>query len=131
MGLTPRPLLLEAYFYIMDKNLQAYNEIKSFIRFNEMRRSLHIDFDSMCMHLLNVHKRSFSPSELERHLGLEVKKLEGKSICPEMFDEIARYINEMTLYMHQQGSIKGEERNEKLKKRFDNYRESLAKAKRK
>jgi len=100
--------------------------IKSFIRVRLVDNTVHIDYDSMCKFLLDNCRRMFSPSQLERVLAVEVKKLEGLPICPELFDELARYINDMTLYMHQKGEKLGEDRTKTLAERFRKYTESLS-----
>ena len=106
-------------------------ELKHFINFNQVRQQLSLNFDNMCMHILSNYGRDFSPSELERVCDIEFKKFNNLPICPEMYTEIARYIDDMTMYMHQRGELKGAERNEKLQKRFQQYTEDLARAKHK
>ena len=72
----------------------------------------------------------FSPVELERASVPEFKKLEGLPVGEEMFEEIARYIDDMTIYMHQQGMKLGAKRDDGMKARFERYREDLQKSKR-
>lgn len=100
--------------------------IKSFIRYNEAKERVSIDFDGMCISLLNQYKRFFNVAELERSLTKELKKIEGKPVCPELFDEIARYVNEMTIFMHHKAGEAAAKRREDVQKRFDKYTEDLA-----
>ena len=106
------------------------NEIKSFFHYNIVKRYLSIDWDSMCIHILNKYKRSFSPIELERASIPELKKLEGMDVNEGMFNEIARFFDEMSMYLHVKGMTKVEERNEKRTERFLKYQEDLQKSQR-
>ena len=105
------------------------NEIKEYINWNPVRQTLNIDWDSLCLHILSRYKRMFSPAELERASVPEFKKLEGLVVTDGTFDEIARFIDEMTVYMHQQGLKAGVSRNDGMKARFDQYKEDLDKYK--
>ena len=102
--------------------------MKNYINFNTIRNTLSIDWDSLCVHILTHYKRMFSPAELERAALPELKKLEGLPVTDSMFDEIAKYIDEMTIYMHQQGLKLGEQRQEGMKERFEQYKEDFARA---
>lgn len=103
--------------------------IKSFIRYNEAKERVSIDFDGMCIMLLDQYHRFFNVAAFERALTEELKKIEGKPVSPEFFDEIARYVNEMTIYMHQKSGELATKRQEDMQKRFNKYAEDLARYK--
>ena len=103
--------------------------IKSFIRYNEVKERVSIDFDGMCILLLNQYRRFFNVALFERELTKELKKVEGKPVSPEFFDEIARYVNDMTIHMHQKSGEAAIKRQEDMQKRFNKYAEDLARYK--
>ena len=111
---------------INEVNVEIEKGIKSLIHLRGVDNTLHIEYDSICRFLLQNCRRQFSPAQLEKALASEIKKLEGKPICTEMFDEIARYINQMTIYMQQQGERLGQERIETMAKRHREFTQGLS-----
>lgn len=93
------------------------SNIKQFFNVNSISGALHIDFDSMCIFLIKECRRQFSPAMLEKELAEEVKKLEGKILEPKLFDVLAEYIDQMTLYIQQESTKAGLKREETVRKK--------------
>jgi hypothetical protein len=75
--------------------------IKQFISIDRKDPTkLRINFDEMCIYLVQVHKRKFSPMRLERALNNQIEKhLIGRTITPEVFTGIALYIDKKTKWL--------------------------------
>ena len=61
---------------------------------------LRINFDQMCIYLLQVHNRKFSPMKLEKALTSQIDKhLIGREYTPDVFTALAIYVDKKTLWL--------------------------------
>jgi len=122
------PIIRRGYFItnIMDVN-KTRSILKQFFRVNHTNNTVFIDFDSMCMFLVKDCKRHFSPSRFEKVLEVEVQKLKGKIISPEMFDRLAEYVDNMTLYIQQEERKLALERQKKVENKLVNFHKNKRK----
>jgi len=84
----------------MSQSQRIQKNLKTFIRVDTKDPTqLRLNFDGLCKYLIDQESRKFSPKDFEKALVKQLKKVEGHEISPDVFNAIAKYIDEKTLWL--------------------------------